>query len=52
MKKLAGLAAAMMLLVVQAGAAEPIEGNWKTANDDTAQIAECRSGFFNLIDGE
>jgi uncharacterized protein (DUF2147 family) len=45
MKKLAGLAATLMLLAVQAGAAEPIEGNWKMANGDTAQIAKCGSGF-------
>ncbi|WP_245455736.1 DUF2147 domain-containing protein [Neorhizobium lilium] len=40
-----GLAAAMMLVAAQAGAAEPIEGNWRTANGDTAQIAKCGRGF-------
>jgi uncharacterized protein (DUF2147 family) len=45
MKKLAGVAAAMMFLAAQAGAAEPFEGDWKTARGDTAQIAKCGSGF-------
>ncbi len=45
MKRLAGLVAAMALIAVQAGAAEPIEGNWKTASGETAQIAKCGGAF-------
>ncbi|RWX75968.1 DUF2147 domain-containing protein [Neorhizobium lilium] len=44
MKRLV-LAAAMALFAAQAGAAEPIEGNWKTASGETAQIAKCGSAF-------
>ena len=33
------------LAAVAAMAAEPIEGNWKTASGETAAIAECGGGF-------
>ena len=33
------------LAAIAAMAAEPIEGNWKTASGETAAIAECRGSF-------
>ena len=45
MKRIFGLAAAFAMLAAQAGAAEPIEGSWKTASGETAQIAKCGSSF-------
>jgi uncharacterized protein (DUF2147 family) len=39
------MAAMLMLLAAQASAAEPIEGKWKTASGDTAQIAKCGGKF-------
>lgn len=39
------LAAALLLATTTAYAAEPIEGNWKTASGETAQIASCGSSF-------
>lgn len=38
-------AAVAGLLAATAQAAEPIEGNWKTASGDTAQIGKCGGGF-------
>jgi uncharacterized protein (DUF2147 family) len=45
MKRITGLAAVFVVLAAQAGAAEPIEGNWKTASGETAVIAKCGSSF-------
>jgi uncharacterized protein (DUF2147 family) len=39
------LAAAIAAFAGQAQAAEPIEGNWKTASGETAQIAKCGGAF-------
>lgn len=39
------IAAAFALSAVTAQAAEPIEGNWKTASGATAQIAPCGGSF-------
>ncbi|THV25758.1 DUF2147 domain-containing protein [Peteryoungia ipomoeae] len=39
------IAAALALSAMTAQAAEPIEGNWKTASGATAQIAPCGGGF-------
>ena len=39
------MAAAFAAFAMQAQAAEPIEGNWKTASGETAQIAKCATGF-------
>jgi uncharacterized protein (DUF2147 family) len=38
-------ATAWICLATVAQAAEPIEGNWKTASGHTAQIAACGSAF-------
>ena len=45
MKELAGVAAGIMLLAAQAGAAEPSQGDGKTARGNTARIVKCGSGF-------
>lgn len=39
------IAAALALSALAAQAAEPIEGNWKTASGATAQIAPCGGSF-------
>jgi uncharacterized protein (DUF2147 family) len=39
------IAAALALSALSAQAAEPIEGNWKTASGATAQIAPCGGSF-------
>ncbi len=39
------LGCALALGAFSAQAAEPIEGNWKTASGATAQIAPCSGGF-------
>ncbi|MGX5665694.1 DUF2147 domain-containing protein [Rhizobium daejeonense] len=39
------IAAALALTAVTAQAAEPIEGNWKTASGATAEIAPCGGSF-------
>lgn len=39
------IAAALALSAITAQAAEPIEGNWKTASGATAQIAPCGGAF-------
>lgn len=39
------IAAALALSAMTALAAEPIEGNWKTASGATAQIAPCGGAF-------
>lgn len=39
------IAAALALSAMTAQAAEPIEGNWKTASGATAQIAPCGGAF-------
>lgn len=39
------IAAALVLSALTAQAAEPIEGNWKTASGATAQIAPCGGAF-------
>jgi len=39
------LFAALTLGASSAMAAEPIEGNWKTASGETAQIAKCGGAF-------
>ncbi|MFC3165087.1 DUF2147 domain-containing protein [Ciceribacter thiooxidans] len=39
------LAMALAFGAVSAQAAEPIEGNWKTASGSTAQIAPCGGAF-------
>ncbi|MCJ7995981.1 DUF2147 domain-containing protein [Rhizobium cremeum] len=39
------IAAALALAAVTAQAAEPIEGNWKTASGATAEIAPCGGSF-------
>ena len=39
------IAAALVLSAMTAQAAEPIEGNWKTASGATAQIAPCGGAF-------
>lgn len=39
------LAGALALAAFSAQAAEPIEGNWKTASGATAQIAPCSGGY-------
>jgi uncharacterized protein (DUF2147 family) len=39
------LAAAVSLISVTAQAAEAIEGNWKTASGETAEIAKCGSAY-------
>lgn len=43
MKRL--IVAAMLLSAGSAFAGEPIEGKWKTASGETAQIAPCGGGF-------
>jgi uncharacterized protein (DUF2147 family) len=45
MKHLMIIAAGMLALSTQAYAAEPIQGNWKTASGETAAIAPCGSAF-------
>jgi len=44
MKKLM-LAAAFAIVATTAQAAEPIEGNWKTASGETAAIGKCGSAY-------
>lgn len=39
------IAAALALSAMTAQAAEPIEGNWKTASGATAEIAPCGGNF-------
>ena len=39
------IAAALALSALTAQAAEPIEGNWKTASGATAEIAPCGGSF-------
>jgi uncharacterized protein (DUF2147 family) len=39
------LAGAFALSAAGAQAAEPIEGNWKTASGETAQIAKCGGAY-------
>jgi uncharacterized protein (DUF2147 family) len=39
------IAAALALSAVTAQAAEPIQGNWKTASGATAEIAPCGGSF-------
>jgi uncharacterized protein (DUF2147 family) len=39
------LIAALFAMPIVANAAEPIEGNWKTASGATAAIAKCGGGF-------
>jgi len=45
MKHLMIIAAGMLAMSAQAYAAEPIQGNWKTASGETATIAPCGSAF-------
>lgn len=40
-----GMAAAAFLIVTGAAYADPIEGNWKTRDGDTASISSCGSSF-------
>nr|WP_316653356.1 DUF2147 domain-containing protein [uncultured Gellertiella sp.] len=47
------LAATLALATHAAAAAEPIEGNWKTASGDTAAIASCGGAYcVTLITGK
>lgn len=39
------IAAALIMATAPAHAAEPIEGKWKTASGETAQIAACGGSF-------
>jgi uncharacterized protein (DUF2147 family) len=39
------ISAALVFAASTAFAAEPIEGKWKTANGQTAEIASCGDGF-------
>jgi uncharacterized protein (DUF2147 family) len=39
------LAAALTLVAAGADAAEPIEGNWKTASGETAVIGKCGTAY-------
>ncbi|HEY4193788.1 MAG TPA: DUF2147 domain-containing protein [Mesorhizobium sp.] len=41
----AGLAVAAMLVLTSAALADPIEGNWKTKDGDTAAISSCGGSF-------
>ncbi|KJF71290.1 DUF2147 domain-containing protein [Agrobacterium arsenijevicii] len=45
MKRVMMIAAALMMGGDLAFAAEPIEGNWKTASGETAAIAPCGTAF-------
>lgn len=45
MKRALILASAVVLAAFSAQAAEPIEGNWKTASGATAQIAPCGGAY-------
>ena len=40
-----GMAVAAVLIVTGVASADPIEGNWKTRDGDTAAIAACGSSF-------
>jgi uncharacterized protein (DUF2147 family) len=44
-RKTALILAAVAGLACSASAAEPIEGNWKTASGETAAIAKCGSAY-------
>jgi len=39
------LVATMALMATVSQAAEPIEGNWKTASGETAAIGKCSAGY-------
>jgi uncharacterized protein (DUF2147 family) len=45
------IAAALALSAFSAQAAEPIEGNWKTASGATAEIAPCGGSFCVTLRG-
>ena len=45
MKRVMMIAAALMMGGTFAFAAEPIEGNWKTASGETASIGPCGAAF-------
>lgn len=40
-----GMAVAAVMIVTGAASADPIEGNWKTRDGDTAAIGACGSSF-------